>query len=789
MAAHPKASALALLAAAAALSVWPLSTRAALLAWATSLLLSTRRPARRNTGFFSQPTGPSHPASGASVTPPEHALWFNAVLAALWPVCFAPLLCRAALQALNGRLEAAKKPGWLWSLSATRFTLGSAAPWVHDVRCATEPDPCGGGSFVTLRFKLDYETRGDAKLSLDAVLAPAGLHLPLAVTRLRLSGDVALRLSGLSPRFPFVSRLRCACPTAPQLTFALGHAAADQLDVTSLPGLRTWLEAQIGGAVAHLTEPAAKTLSLAARVGDAAPKAQLRVTVHRARGLPPAAGFDPFVRLQLHAQVFETGVRKRWVDPEFGDQSTVLTVLHWDRARLRLDVLGWQPKGPPCRLGSALLDLRCAQLNDGLDTAGTPRAMTLRLAGPGGGGEVDVTLALTDLHRPAQQQAHTPPSLPPPPPDGVVEAPSSGFLSAAAQTRSPSVDAATVEVTSCGEAPILIPTPGDATAQQVVPPPPKPASPPPRPPSSSPPPPPSPPREETAAPPPPPLALVAPHAPHAPSALPPQDGDSSSPMFLSASSTVAAAPRVGVLHVHVWKALGLPSDVLCDPYIRLQLGPTTSDTGVRRRMVDPDFNGQLLRLPLDSWTGGAAVLTVTALGWLPDGVDPVFLGSAQLDVRSLAAGGSLPWVPAAGEEPGSGDVAGAEPPQGASVEVPLLGVPLPGRVNLTLLLRQVTEPPPAEGDAPPTRRAAPPQADTEGRRGAAVGDGEEFIDIELDTPGWALEADAQPQQPTPCPDAAAATASTAGSSSPPAEAAPAPTRAYSAPARRRRDEL
>ena len=87
MAAHPKASALALLAAAAALSVWPLSTRAALLAWATSLLLSTRRPARRNTGFFSQPTGPSHPASGASVTPPEHALWFNAVLAALWPVC------------------------------------------------------------------------------------------------------------------------------------------------------------------------------------------------------------------------------------------------------------------------------------------------------------------------------------------------------------------------------------------------------------------------------------------------------------------------------------------------------------------------------------------------------------------------------------------------------------------------------------------------------------------------------------------------------------------------------
>ena len=781
MAGHPRAAAVSLLAAAAALAAWPLLTRALLLAWATSLvLLSPSRPSRRaGLGFFSSSSNNNALSpSGPSVTPPEHALWFNAVLAALWPTCFAPLLCRAALGALNSRLEHAKKPGWLWSLSATKFTLGAAAPWVHDVRCITEPDT--NGVVLTLRFRLVYETLSDAKLSLDAVLAPAGLHVPLAVTRLRLSGDVALRLSGLSPRFPFISRLRCACPTAPQLTFALGHAAADQLDVASLPGLRTWLEAQIGGAVAHLTEPQAKTLSLAARVGDAAPKAQLRVTVHRARGLPPAAGFDPFVRLQMHAAVFETGVRKRWVDPDFGDQGTAFTILHWDRARLRIDVLGWQPKGPPCRLGSALLDMRCAQLNHGLDADGTPLALTLHLAGPGGGGELDVTLALVDLHSTQHQQ---PPSLPAPPPGGVVEAPASSFLSAAVQTFSPSVDAATVEVKSCGETPINVPTPGDAVQQQAVA---ADGAPPPLPPSPPPPPQPSPPPQ--------PLALpVQPPAPSPPQDAP--DEGSSSPMFLSSASAVAAgaAPRVGVLHVHVWRAAGLPSDVLCDPYIRLQLGTHTVDTGVRRRMVDPDFNGQQLRLALDSWAGGAAVLTVTALGWLPDGVDPVFLGSSQLDVRALAASGRLPWVAAGDQSASDGVMAATEPPPGGtSMEVALLGVSLPGRVHLSLRLRNVTEAPPAEGEAP-TPGAAPQPADW-GRRTAAVGDGEEFINIELDTPGWALEADAQQQphspltpQQTAVPGPSMPT-STSGSSDPPADSPPAPVaRAYSAPARRRRD--
>jgi hypothetical protein len=76
----------------------------------------------------------------------------------------------------------------------------------------------------------------------------------------------------------------------------------------------------------------------------------LRVTIHRAAHLAPCAGFDPFVRLALHAQSFESGVRRRMVDPDFGAQHFDFRVWSMERARLRVDVLGWQAKGPPLRL-------------------------------------------------------------------------------------------------------------------------------------------------------------------------------------------------------------------------------------------------------------------------------------------------------------------------------------------------------------------------------------------------------------------------------------------------------
>ena len=40
------------------------------------------------------------------------------------------------------------------------------------------------------------------------------------------------------------------------------------------------------------------------------------------------------------------------------------------------------------------------------------------------------------------------------------------------------------------------------------------------------------------------------------------------------------------------RAVRLPAITDADPFVRIELGRQKHDTGVRRRMVDPDFNGQ-----------------------------------------------------------------------------------------------------------------------------------------------------------------------------------------------------
>jgi len=463
------------------------------------------------------------------------------------------------------------------------------------------------------------------------------------------------------------------------------------------------------------------------------------------------------------------------VDPSFDDQSCTLTVLSWDRARLRIDALGWQPKGPPCSLGCALLDLRSARVNLGLDDAGTPVRVSVPLTGPGGGGQLDLTLVLTDLSETT--------TLPAPPPGGVVDALQTGFLASQRSVKA-SADAASLEVMSCGEHPIPAPiecaTPAAAAAAAASTPPitDTPASPPP-------------PAEQTQAAaaqvvaepdddeqlsaissPPATSLPAAPSRSPSPIVAPPASVASPradtpvtafSPLSSSSSPTAAHIERVATLHVRVYKGAHLPADVQSDPFMRLRMGTASADTGVRRRMVDPDFNGQLLKLPLQSWEEDDSTLTITALGWLPDSVDPVFLGAAQLDVRHLAATGVVPWTASSGAD--------------ATMDVALGGVPaVGGSVSISLSLHDVTTPPPQEAPLPRVGRTAALQTSHSPGR---LPDADGFVEVQLETPEWAMDLETPPTPPQR--EATSDVVSTAS-------AAPAQQKTYSAPARRRRND-
>ena len=700
-----------LLAHLAGLALWPWATR--VLGWPLALTLAVLYLCSgRSAGAGAEREAPTAPPSSDSPS----SDWLNALLSLLWPRCLAPLLCRLAVQQLNPRLDAAQRPGWLSSLCVSRFALGSASPVLTQLRCKTSEDA------VTLSFHVGYAATADMKLSLDARVAPGGIPVPLTLSKLRLAGDAEMTLTGLSPRFPWVSRLRCAFVEVPKASFSVAHAHAGGLDVAQLPVLSSWLEAQLHAALQHVSEPQARTLCLAARCGDAVPKALLSVTVHAARGLPALTEADPFVRLALHAQSAETGVRRRMVTPDWNDQRFSFTVFSWERARLRVDVLGWQPRGPATRLGCCVLDLRSALVNHGLPTDGTPCRLTLPLAGSAHG-ELELSLQLQDLHAGAAAEADAP-RLPPAPKDGAMNAHEVGLLGGGRAAGGASPDASTLPVKSSGETPLPPPLPEEPSdepseeshdepsdepsasdvslAVQRV----KEA-------------------EENQEPP-----AVAPPSATAPSAP-------ASPFAFSLCSPDAAgAPdSVAVLEVTVLRAARLPADVASDPYIRLQLGHNSCDTGVRRRMIDPCFDGQRFRLPLRSWAARHAVLRVTALGWLPNGHEPHFLGAAQVPVRPLAA----EWAQQGG---------GSEP---HSCEVLLQGVPH-GQVTLQLALRQLRVPPPPEeppegegdGEAAVEDRLAPASAGKEAQSAeaqppaVAATDAHGFVEILLDTPAWAL---------------------------------------------------
>jgi hypothetical protein len=127
---------------------------------------------------------------------------------------------------------------------------------------------------------------------------------------------------------------------------------------------------------------------------------------------------------------------------------------------------------------------------------------------------------------------------------------------------------------------------------------------------------------------------------------PPSDGAvathaSPSPFALSLSPGAPPPPAVFLLDVTVHRADALVASVESDPYVRLQLGAWSVETGVRRRMICPDFNDQRFTLRAGGWGASAATLLVSALGWLPHGCDPVRLGDAALALRPMLRSGEL----------------------------------------------------------------------------------------------------------------------------------------------------
>ena len=643
---------------------------------------------------------------------------------------------------LNPRLASANKPGWLRELRVARASLGASAPRLSRARLRL----LDGGAGCELTLHLDYAAGRDLRLQLDAVVAPA-LRIPLHATKLALCGDLRVTLGGLSPAFPWVSVLRCAFTAPPDLDLAVSPVAG----AAGVPGVSRWLRSFAAAALAtHAAEPRARGFNLAARLGDAAPKARLTVAVHDARALPEHAGADPFVRVALHSAAAETGVRRRGRDPRFGGQQLSFDVYSWEKARLRVDVLGWRPRGAAVHLGTALVDLRAARVCAGLRGDGAATPLTLRLSAPGPGaegvdpdappgaaGELDLVLNLLDFSRP--DAPAPPPTLPP-----FLEADgdAAGDVAAVPQLKIRAPDAADVPPRTLDGRPLRLDELAAAEAAAIValvegrPPPapkpaPKPVSPPPpqepvvteAPPAVE-------PAVTVEAPPPEADAAVPPPTPAADdvatmetTAEAPADAAPGSPpaTFVSpfAAPAVAAPPAVFLLDVTVHRAEALVASVESDPYVRLTLGPSLAETGVRRRMVDPDFNDQRFTLRCRGWGERAASLRVQALGWLRS-AEAVPLGAASLSLREALLDGRLVADGPAWE-----------------YRLVLQGVPH-GALLLSLAVRDLAEPPPehapeeaAEETPPPT----PPAADADAHAG--------FHDVQLNVPGWAqaLQAD------------------------------------------------
>uniref|UniRef100_A0A7S4Q3B4 C2 domain-containing protein n=1 Tax=Alexandrium monilatum TaxID=311494 RepID=A0A7S4Q3B4_9DINO len=277
----------------------------------------------------------------------ESLHWVNQLFAKLWPkmAVYLQRIVEDPYGMINRKLQA-KVPNMFKSLRFTKFRLGSKSPIFGPIKVLQAPARRGQEGMRGIELQLGMQLGSDADILLSA------LHVSFGVQKLRIQGELVIRLEPLMGETPVVGGVVVCFLDQPKIEMdfvklarivdnsllagtvhgVIDHAIAGALVMPNVWGMRLAAEGQGGVDTALLRTPK--------------PLGVLRVTAIRAEELPAStfsvlAGStsNPYLKLRLADDEWASSVVSRTCNPVWGagDQHEFL-FFDW-RQRLGIEVL------------------------------------------------------------------------------------------------------------------------------------------------------------------------------------------------------------------------------------------------------------------------------------------------------------------------------------------------------------------------------------------------------------------------------------------------------------------
>lgn len=278
----------------------------------------------------------------------ESLHWGNAIFARLWPkmALYLQRMVEDPFGGINRKLQA-KVPKPFKSLRFTKFHLGSKSPTLGAIKVSQAPARHGQEGMRGVELRLNVQLDSDADIQLTA------LHVSFGVQKLRLRGELMIRLEPLLDEIPVCGGVVVCFLDQPKVDMefvklarvvdnsllagtvrnVIDHAISGSLVMPNVVGMRLGSEGQGGVDSALLRTPK--------------PLGVLRVTAIRAEGLPAntisllavGATSNPYLKLRLADDEWASSVVPRTCNPVWsvGEQHNFL-FFDW-RQKLGIEVL------------------------------------------------------------------------------------------------------------------------------------------------------------------------------------------------------------------------------------------------------------------------------------------------------------------------------------------------------------------------------------------------------------------------------------------------------------------
>eukprot|EP00440_Ansanella_granifera_P020400 gb/GFBE01022156.1/.p1 GENE.gb/GFBE01022156.1/~~gb/GFBE01022156.1/.p1 ORF type:complete len:544 (+),score=138.58 gb/GFBE01022156.1/:1-1632(+) len=284
---------------------------------------------------------------GAQPSQQESLEWLNKILATMWPKVDEAIQ-KIVHDQVTPQLQA-KLPGPLKKTHFKKFTLGSVTPRLGPIEVVkTETG-------LKLILGMDYESNADIEISV--VVATIGIKA------IKFKGNLVIRMAPFMDDLPVVGGLTVYFVDPPELDLSFTGIGK----IGQCPGIAGLIRNEIH---AVLGNTAVLPNSIAVPIGTPEqgvdpcllklpmPIAVLRVTALRAVKLTAKdwhlmskASSDPFVKVHIANDIWQSSVRKRTCDPEWGIEDTHDFMVFDRDQQMFVDVLDMEMLGSTDLIG------------------------------------------------------------------------------------------------------------------------------------------------------------------------------------------------------------------------------------------------------------------------------------------------------------------------------------------------------------------------------------------------------------------------------------------------------